>query len=319
METDRAVSKPRIVFGMPAYNRPDTLAQTIESILGQTRKDFALIIVDDAPTEATQRIIDRYRRLDPRITHECNARRLGMVGNWRKCFERARQAYPRSEYFAWVSDHDFWHPRWLELLAAELDSHPNVVVAYPQTLRLYPDGRSRVPRSFDTFGITDPVERVRRAAYGIFAGDMIYGLLRLEAVAAAGVFRPVLMPDRQLLVALAALGEFRQVPHLLWYRQVPRVFSFERQRTSFFTGRVPLYTYLPSEAQHYALMVWDFAIRGRGRPALGRLSGLRAAAAQLRSTRERARHQAAAMRARRQSAEGDEVSAGAEQLSEREA
>ena len=42
-----------------------------------------------------------------------------MVRNWRKCFERARQEYPRSEYFAWVSDHDFWHPRWLEMLVAE--------------------------------------------------------------------------------------------------------------------------------------------------------------------------------------------------------
>lgn len=293
--------KARIVFGMPAYNRPDSLAQTIESILGQTRTDFALMIVDDAPGEATDRIIDRYRRSDPRISHERNTRRLGMVGNWRKCFEQARRTFPRSTYFAWVSDHDFWHPRWLEMLVAELDSHPDVVLAYPQTLRLYPtspSSRSRIPRSFETVGIKDPVERVRRAAYGIYAGDMIYGLFRADAVAAAGVFRPVLMPDRQLLVALAALGEFRQVPELLWYRQVPRIFSLERQRASFFTGRVPLHTYLPCDLQHCALMMWDFTICGRGGPSLSRAAGLRAAAAQLASTRERSRQQREAMRAR---------------------
>ena len=67
---------PRIVLAMPAYNRPDSLAQTIESILGQTRTDFALIVIDDAATEETDAVIARYRQLDPRISYERNQRRL---------------------------------------------------------------------------------------------------------------------------------------------------------------------------------------------------------------------------------------------------
>jgi len=283
--------KPRTVFGMAAYNRPDSMAQTLESILSQTRDDFALIVVDDAPSKEIDRIISRYQRLDPRLVYEPNARRLGMVGNWKKCFLRARQTYPRSEYFGWVSDHDFWHPRWLEVLAGELEADSNLVLVYPQTLRLYNNLRARVPKSFDTVGIADPVERVERAAIHIYAGDMIYGLFRASAVEAAGIFRPVLLPDRQLLVAVAALGQFKQVPQVLWYRQVPRAFSLDRQRASFFTGRVPLYTYLPYEMQHYALMLWDFGIRGRGAPVLGRAAALRVAAAQFRATRERGRLQ----------------------------
>ena len=38
---------PRVIFGMPAYNRPDALPQTLESLLSQTFTEFAIVIVDD--------------------------------------------------------------------------------------------------------------------------------------------------------------------------------------------------------------------------------------------------------------------------------
>src|SRR5687768_18276506 len=109
---------PRVVFGMAAYQRTDTLAQVLESLLSQTYRDFAIVIVDDRPTPEVRAIVDTYARLHPRITYEPNPVRLGMIGNWKKAFERSREVHPGSEFFAWVSDHDFWHPRWLEVLVA---------------------------------------------------------------------------------------------------------------------------------------------------------------------------------------------------------
>lgn len=282
---------PRVVFGMPTYKRPDTLAETLESILGQTCDDFALMIVDDGPTAATDAIINRYLRLDSRISYERNPRRLGLAQNWRTCFTRARQAHPRSEYFAWLSDHDVWHPRWLELLIAELDANPGVVLTYPRTLRIRQAVHACVPRSFETREVKDPVERVRLTAELVFAGDMIYGLFRASTLEAAGVFRPVLLPDRQVLVALAALGEFRQVAEVLWYREASQVSSVWRQRAALFAGAVPLHVYLPCYVQHCGLMFWDFAVRGRGGTLLDRATGLRVTAAGLVSSIDRERRQ----------------------------
>jgi hypothetical protein len=222
-----------------------------------------------------------------------------MIENWRKCFQRARERYPGAELFAWVSDHDFWHPFWLERLVEEIDGQPDVVAVYPTTLRLYPGLPARVMRPFETRGVRDPTARVRLTAEGVVPGDTIYGLFRAAALQAAGVFRPVLLPDRQVLVALAALGEFRQVPELLWYRQVPRVFSLERQRASFFLRRPPLYTHLPPHLQHYAVLLWDFVIRGRGGERLDRRTAWRAVHAQLFGEIDRAR--------RRRQAERDAV------------
>lgn len=272
----------RAVFGMAAYNRPDTLAQVLESLLSQTCDDFAIVITDDRPSPEVASIVDTYATRHPRITYEPNPVRLAMVGNWRRAFERGRELHPESEFFAWVSDHDFWHPRWLEVLIGVLDRHPQVVVAYPQIQRIFPKYCKTITRTFDTSGVTSVVARVRAATTGmITAGNCVYGLFRSSALERAGVFLPVLMPDRLLLLELAMFGQFKQVPEILWYREVAGAFSYGRQRQMLFAGRPPLHTYAPVHLQHFGVLLWHLVVQGRGRPVFGRMASLAYAAAQL--------------------------------------
>lgn len=272
---------PRVILGMPAYDRPDTLARTIESLLSQTYTDFALVIMEDNPSAATAPIAQPYVDADRRVHYEVNESRLGMVGNWRKVFERATQLYPRAEYFAWVSDHDLWHARWLQELVAVLDAQPDVVLAYVKNMRMMPGDGRMTDKVFETVGVRDRAERMRRSARYMLSGDMIYGLMRVRALNAAGVFRAVTTPDRQVLLALSLFGQVRQLPEVLWYREVLRVFDVGRQRAVFFPDGAPLYIYLPAHLQHFATFVWDFAIRGAGAPEFGRLAGARYAISQL--------------------------------------
>ena len=280
---------------MPAYGRPDALARVLECLLSQTFPDFALVIVDDKPMPEVKAIVDTYAATDPRIVYEPNPVRLGMIGNWRKAFDRSRELFPGSEYFAWVSDHDMWHPRWLEVMVDALDTHAGAVMAYSQMQRVFPNERRTVGRLFDTVGLPGPAARLRAATWEMTAGNCIYGLFRAAALQQAGVFRPVLMPDRQVLLALALLGEFKHVPEVLWYREVAGVFSFSRQRRMFFADRAPLHTYLPANVEHFGVLLWDFAIRGRGRPSIGRLAGAGYALLQIAYSvrRELTRHDAA--------------------------
>ena len=272
---------PRVVFGMAAYGRADTLARTLESLLSQSIHDLAIVILDDHPTPEVKAIVDSYASQDARITYEPNRTRLGMIGNWRKAFERSRTLYPDTPYFAWASDHDFWHPRWLESLLPVLDARPEVVLTYTQTMRVVDGEARRADLLFDTDGITRPDERLRAAVERMTAGNCVYGLFRADALARAGVFRPVILPDRQVLLALSLFGQFAQVPEYLWYREAGREFSVERQRSAFFPRRIPIYTYLPACVQHFVLGVWDLAVVGRGLPAISRSVGLRLATLQL--------------------------------------
>jgi hypothetical protein len=75
----------------------------------------------------------------------------------------------------------------------------------------------------------------------VAAGDIVYGLMRADAVRDCGVFRPVLCPDRLLIAELTLRGQIRQVPEVLWDRRQFTTGSIERQRATLFApgGRVP--------------------------------------------------------------------------------
>src|SRR5258705_12659981 len=117
----------------------------------------------------------------------------------------------------------------------EHDRHPAAVLAYPQTLRIDEAGVvvDKEPRIFDTSGVTSAAERWRRFCWnGFGSGDMVYGLMRMRALEAARIFRPVLYPDRMLIAELTRLGEIHQVPHPLWARPPWDGASVAPRRTS---------------------------------------------------------------------------------------
>jgi glycosyltransferase involved in cell wall biosynthesis len=211
---------PRAVVGVPIRDDVERLSQALETLLAQTEREYALVVVDDSDGDEPGAVVRSFADRDARISYHRNERRLGLVGNWRRAFALARAAAPDARYFAWGSDHDVWEPGWLAALGAELDARPAAVLAYPLNDAISAGGAVvRAPWRFATGG-EDPPVRFVRVLRRMVAGDMVYGLFRAEALAACGVLRDVLMPDRLLLAELSLHGEFRQVPELLWHRRV---------------------------------------------------------------------------------------------------
>ena len=242
---------------MTLYNNARHLREATESLLHQTHSDFALLMLDDGAEAASEQIGREYEARDRRVRYWRHAARRGMVPTWREVVEIARREYPAAEYFAWVSDHDRWAPQWLARMVSELDAHSETVLAYPQTLRVDDGGAliEKEPRAFDTKGVADPRERWRRFCWsGFGSGDMVYGLMRRRALETAGIFPPVLNPDRLLIAQLTHLGEIRQVAEPLWYRRQAGPASVERQRQSLFAGSPPPRFNWPPSLQHAVLL-----------------------------------------------------------------
>jgi hypothetical protein len=152
-----------------------------------------------------------------------------------------------------------------------------VVLAYPLNRRIDPAGEllKRKPWTFDTYGVTSRWARLRMGIRRMRAGNMVYGLYRVDALARAGVYRRIVIPDRLLIAELSLYGQFRQVPEVLWFRRwYGRVFSLSRQRASFFPGRRPLYAYCPWWIAHAASLIYTLTVRGDGWPAVSRGAGL---------------------------------------------
>src|SRR4051794_12513241 len=60
-------SAPSISLIIPAYNRADLVGLAIESVLGQTRRDFELIVWDDGSTDGTLDAARKAAGEDPRV------------------------------------------------------------------------------------------------------------------------------------------------------------------------------------------------------------------------------------------------------------
>jgi glycosyltransferase involved in cell wall biosynthesis len=59
--------RPIVSIIIPAFNRAELIAETLDSVRRQTFTDWEVIVVDDGSTDATLEIASRYETMEPRI------------------------------------------------------------------------------------------------------------------------------------------------------------------------------------------------------------------------------------------------------------
>ena len=97
---------PQVTVILPTWNRAKWLETSIESVLLQTFQDFELIVVDDASTDSTVKIIESYSRkiktiLLPENLGVSAARNIAIVQS-------------DSKWIAFLDSDDYWHAEKLE-------------------------------------------------------------------------------------------------------------------------------------------------------------------------------------------------------------
>ncbi len=114
---------PRFSVVVPAYNGSETIAATIESVLGQTETDLELIVVDDGSADDTVAVVSRFRS-DSRVT---------LIEQENQGTAAARNtgiAAAQGEYVAFLDNDDLWMPEYLAEAGAALDREPDAGFAY---------------------------------------------------------------------------------------------------------------------------------------------------------------------------------------------
>lgn len=110
---------PVITIILPVYNGAKTLTRAIDSIIGQTFKDWKLIILEDGSTDDTLTIAQKFR--DNRICIISDGLHLGIVARLNQGVQ-----YSESQYIARMDADDVSHPQRLEKQLTFLDNHPNI-------------------------------------------------------------------------------------------------------------------------------------------------------------------------------------------------
>src|SRR5438093_7504855 len=114
---------PRVTIALATYNRAGFLRGGIASCLGQTYRNFELLICDNASRDDTASVVASFP--DERIRYLRNTENLGMVGNWNRCLAEAR-----GELIANLCDDDMMLSDRLARQVAIFDAHPETGVVH---------------------------------------------------------------------------------------------------------------------------------------------------------------------------------------------
>lgn len=109
---------------IPAYNAAAFLDTAITSVLNQTFQDFELIFLDDASTDDTPLIAEKYKN-HPKVTYIRNPINLGMSKNWNKGISLCE-----NKYVAKLDADDYYHPEFLDNAIDMLEENQNVGMVF---------------------------------------------------------------------------------------------------------------------------------------------------------------------------------------------
>jgi glycosyltransferase involved in cell wall biosynthesis len=110
---------PKVSVCLPVYNGERFLAQAIESVLGQSYRDFELLIADDRSSDGSFAIAQRFALSDPRVHAWSNRTNLGLFANYNNCIQRAQ-----GDFIKLFAQDDLLEPDALQRLVKALETNP---------------------------------------------------------------------------------------------------------------------------------------------------------------------------------------------------
>ena len=105
------------------YNRQDMLPRALDSVLNQTYKNIEVIVINDASTDETAKVLQKYESKDSRVRVVTNEINRGIVYNRNLGLELSK-----GEYIAWQDDDDISEPNRIEEQLKYMQSHSNIVI-----------------------------------------------------------------------------------------------------------------------------------------------------------------------------------------------
>ncbi|MBI4970833.1 MAG: glycosyltransferase family 2 protein [Candidatus Omnitrophica bacterium] len=106
---------------IPTYNRKELVRRAIQSVLNQTFKKYALIVVDDGSTDQTDKILKEFKGAK---IHFYRQDRKGVSAARNRGIRESR-----GELIAFLDSDDVWHPKKLEVQVDFFRKNPTAMIA----------------------------------------------------------------------------------------------------------------------------------------------------------------------------------------------
>ncbi len=154
---NRIMENPLISVCIPVYNCEDYIKFAIDSVLGQTFREFELIVIDNFSTDRTLAIARQYA--DKRLRIIENKKNIGAEGNWNLALSEAK-----GEYIKLLCADDMLYPECLEKQYRILASEQNKDIVLVSSLRNVIDEKNHIlmKRGFKSHGKISGMKAIKK-------------------------------------------------------------------------------------------------------------------------------------------------------------
>lgn len=200
---------PKLTVLMPVFNGERYLRQAVVSILGQTLRDFELLIADDGSTDETSAILTAIEREDARIRVERNEANIGIARSTNKLFGLAQ-----GEYINRHDADDVSLPERFEQQVAFLDANPEIGLVSSQVTVIDDEGRPLELGMYSGPGDNGTLQQQLLSRCPLCQTSVMFRRRLLDTV---GVYNEALEPaeDYDLWLRLAEVTRFARLPQWL--------------------------------------------------------------------------------------------------------
>ena len=137
---------------LPAYNAENFIAECLESLLNQTFSDFCILVVNDASTDNTGKILETYAAKDARLRVYHFSENQGEPAVMQFAMDMLN--YMNVEYVARMDADDICVPHRFEKQVQYLDEHPEIDILGSNAL-LFNDGQTDKASKVSTLPLLD--------------------------------------------------------------------------------------------------------------------------------------------------------------------
>lgn len=202
---------PLVSVGIPTYNRESTVARAIESVLAQDYPNIELIISDNASTDGTQSICEKYAVSSPRVKYLRQRLNGGPTANFIEVFSRSS-----GTFFMWLADDDWLDPCYVSRCAEALQENQELVLV-SGVARYHSHGTSVGTGTYMDLLYDSPLRRMLHYYASVSDNGTFYGVMRRD-MAAHNPLRSCLGSDWLFVAGMAYQGKVKTVKTVSVYR-----------------------------------------------------------------------------------------------------
>lgn len=210
---------PLVSIGLPVFNGDAYLEVALASLVNQTYENLEIIICDNASTDGTAEIVEKFARKDGRIKYYRQVKNMGATYNYNDTFKKST-----GKYFKWAAHDDVLDEVYIERCVTALEKSDEVVVVQALSGEIDDQGQ-HTDRDYTASGDILPydigaVDRYKVLIQKRGAWIRIFGVIRSDVLSDTPLIQNYVGSDLTLLGILGLKGKMHDVDEeLFWRRQ----------------------------------------------------------------------------------------------------